>query len=239
MLSAKKPGNPIAVTAQTMHATYLESPDQFSHSIDKLYGVTAGCFTATRGVNDLSSLNARLEALNSENPKGVSASESESVLKIYSDLLDEVIGLFGEDSQEAIDFECNLISDVRYICSWTDFENWCKRYIRRVRGRKVTDWGDWDKKRLCNVASTLWSLADFHWSTDNFDAYILCLEQCIHLYNYLAEEYGKFWACGDRAAEYRLELIEVLSELGRLEEASEVRLDMVGLRYLLPERSCG
>ncbi|KAK1594160.1 LOW QUALITY PROTEIN: uncharacterized protein LY79DRAFT_648918 [Colletotrichum navitas] len=123
MLNAKNPGQPIAAMAKTMRAIFLEAPGQFSHSLEQLHGVIAECFIATRGPNDLTSLGARQEALMIVNDHEVSISEIESILEIYSDLLDKAIGLFREDSQEAMTIKSYCINAMGLNCvAWLLWE---------------------------------------------------------------------------------------------------------------------
>ncbi|KAK2034910.1 hypothetical protein LX32DRAFT_633771 [Colletotrichum zoysiae] len=232
MLSTKKPGEPIAAMAKTMHSIFLESPDQFLHSLCQLHGVTADCFIATRGSDDLAGLYAQMEALQVANQDGIPVPATKIIIDGFGDLLNDAIDVFGEDSKVATRMERNRLRAMWYLDYFEDFENSCKRSIRRIQGRNGVHWDDWDSSDLYFVACTLHDLAKFHLNKANFDASILLLKECVRMFDYVVENRGYIWSCGALAAEHRMDLIQVLSELGRLEEASEVRLDMAGSRYL-------
>ncbi|EFQ36584.1 uncharacterized protein GLRG_11717 [Colletotrichum graminicola M1.001] len=231
MLNAKKPGMPITAMAKTTHAIFLESLAQFSHSLEQLCDVTADCFIATRGSDDLKSLYARQVALVSGNSHEISISDIENVLEIYSDLWDEAVGLFGENLYEAMTVEWYRIRAMEWL-SYDGFEHSCERYIRRIQTKNGCHWHDWDPEYLNDVAYMLRYLAQFHEDADNFDSCIFYSEECIRMLNYLVEKHGSFAGYRPRAVEVQLELIEVLSKLGRLQEASEVRLNVAGSGYL-------
>ncbi|KAK2000487.1 hypothetical protein LX36DRAFT_654433 [Colletotrichum falcatum] len=232
MLIAKKPREPIGAMAKTMHAILLESPAQFSHLLEQLHSAIADYFTATGGCDDLISLCARQDALVIRSDNEVTPSEVESILESFSNLSDEAIGLFGEDSPTAVEIECKRITTMQHLRYWNSFEHLCESLIRRLQATNGILWDDWDPSDLDDVAFTLRSLAKFYDHTDNFDRYILCLRECICMLNYIAEEYGNLWGCGARAVQYGMELMEALTEHDRLQEASQVRLDVAGSKYL-------
>ncbi|KAK1979500.1 hypothetical protein LZ30DRAFT_596733, partial [Colletotrichum cereale] len=232
LLSAKKPGDPIGAMAKTMHAIFLDSPPQFSHSLTQLYGITADYFIDTRGSGDLVSLDARLEVIQINHNDEVPDSESESILSICSDLLDEAIKLFGEDSKETIRIEYNCLRAMLILRSWYGFEDLCERHIRRIGTGNEVSWDSWDSWDLDSVAWALLHFYDFYQNADDTGSSIRCLQECICMLDYLHERGGTSWGCGTRAAECRMELIDVLIESGRLQEASEVRMDLVRSGYL-------
>ncbi|KAK1966771.1 hypothetical protein LY78DRAFT_680694 [Colletotrichum sublineola] len=232
MLSVAKPGEPLGLIMKSMHAIYVESPAQFTQSLAQVHDVLADCFMATRGTDDLSSLNARVEALCFSRDFGVSTSDGEGILENYNHLLDEVIGAFGEDSQETIELEYCCIYDMRRLRSSQSIENLYQQHIRRLRRKNGTSWDDWSQTNLNYATFSLWNLARFYRDTGSFESSITCLEECIRMLDHMVGKYGNTSGYGARAAEYRMDLIKVLTTLGRLDEASEVRLGVAGSDYL-------
>ncbi|KAK1573845.1 uncharacterized protein LY79DRAFT_567478 [Colletotrichum navitas] len=232
MLTAKKPGEPIQRMAKAMYAILLDSPDLFAHSLRQLYGITAHYFSETRGLDDLASLNARTDLIQiKKRDKTLHPKEAGDILRDYRNLLHKASTFFGQDSQETIEAEAHYLWTAFCADCWDNYENICKGRIHRIRAENEANWDTWDYQDLDNLARCTWYLSSFYEKVGDVSSRIQCLAERLQILGHVSRRDGNTRGSEARVTECRIELAKVLKEAGQVEEALELKLDIVRSGY--------
>lgn len=235
LLNVKRMGEPIAIIARLMHQAHVGAL-QPSPIIRQMRTITADYYTDIRGKHDLTSLEARMEALRlhgvDENPE-----KCKETIQSFDGILTQTVEHFGEFSEEVISVESwKIASSIGLTFTSSAFVQICEAHISRLlRANGNRQQWEWNVETLERYNHTKYYLYKFFMQSGNTGAAVICLKESIAAAEYAAakandERWRSSSAC--QLLQDRLELVDCLCRIGKTDEANDVRASIATSEYL-------
>ncbi|KAL0933435.1 uncharacterized protein CTRU02_212398 [Colletotrichum truncatum] len=237
LLDIKKREQPIAKIAMMLHRIHMEACEHIFEHLYQMHIIAADYFSEIRGRDDIQTLDFAVDAAllrpDANNPQVL-----EYYLKMYDEILRNVIDQYGPLSAEALDIEYWKLVSAGYLnLSFETLMELSNGFLPKLSAIN----NDGSLNTWSSSCLWLYSIAARHVSTAAFrsndpDSGITWLERSVEALQFTVEveasEGTDTFETNCALTQFRVELLDHLSELGRVQEADEIRAALAASEFM-------